>query len=90
MDRALHDENFVPTMIAALNTDGETVVAVTAASQAHAISINDGTSGTSVGSTVAVKDANGVSSIMAVSSADGVTPVVLYTDSSGKLLIQST
>lgn len=90
MSVASKDDNAVSTLIAALNTDGETVVPVKANPTRHSIAVSDGTSGSDLGPSVALKDDNNVSSIIAVSSVDGVTPVVVYADSNGKLLIQSS
>lgn len=90
MGVASKDDNAVSTLIGALNTDGETVVAVKANETTHRLAVSDGTSGSDLGPSVALKDDNAVSSIIAVSSVDGVTPVVVYTDSNGKLLIQSS
>ena len=90
MNRALKDENGVNSLIAVSSADGTTIDAVTADPSTHAISVSDGTSGTDFGPTNALRDVNNVSTVMAVSSADGVTPVPLYTDGSGKTLIQTT
>lgn len=89
-DRALKDDNFVNTITGVLNTDGDTVVAITANPSTHALSVSDGTVGTDLGPSNALKDANNVSTVMAVSNSDGVTPVVLYTNSDGAILIQTT
>jgi hypothetical protein len=84
---AKHDENSVPTVIAASKNDGRTI----ANPSNNALNVSDGNTGTDYGRSVAIIDENGVSVIMAVSSTDGVTPVEIYADPvNGKLLIQST
>lgn len=91
MANALKDENGVSTLIAALNTNGSTIVRVKAnASNSNSLQISDGTGGTDHGPSVALHDENMVPTLLAVSSDDGVTPVVVYADSSGRLLTQST
>lgn len=84
------DENGVPTIIAALNTDGSTIVRVGVNASNHTLEVSDGTTGTDHGQGDDLLDENGKRCFMGVSSADGVTPVVIYSDSSGKLLIKST
>lgn len=88
-DAAL-DENGVPTLIAALNTDGTTPIRITANPTSHGISISDGTTGSDNGRTVAYRDSNFKTVLLAVSSADGITPVEVYANSSGELLVDST
>ncbi len=90
MANASKDANFTNSFTTALNTDGTTIVKVQADPSTHFLKINDGTIGSDFGPANALHDANNVPTVMAVSSVDGVTPVVLYSDSSGKLLIQST
>ncbi len=90
MANAKHDQNHVSTLIAALNTDGSTVVPVKVNPTNHALKVDDNNTGSDNGPVNALKDQNHVSSLLAVSSADGVTPVVVYADNSGNLLIQST
>jgi hypothetical protein len=88
---AKHDENSVPTVIAASKNDGRTIVPIFANPSNNALNVSDGNTGTDYGRSVAIIDENGVSVIMAVSSTDGVTPVEIYADPvNGKLLIQST
>lgn len=89
MTNASRDENSVPTLIAALNTDGVTMVPVKVNASNHALKASDGTSGTDHGVQNAVRDENSIPVLLAVSSADGVTPVEVYADSSGNLLIDS-
>lgn len=88
--QAYRDENGVPTIIAALNTNGSTVTRIKANPTTHGISINDNTTGSDHGPTNDLRDDNFVPCLMAVSNSDGFTPVVCYSDSSGNLLIDST
>ncbi len=90
MANAAIDENSVPTLTAGLNTNGSTIVRVLANPTSHSLKINDGNTGSDHGPTNALRDENSRPVLLATSSADGVTPVVVYADSSGKLLIQST
>ncbi len=86
---APRDENFVPTLLAALNTDGVTPKEVAVNPTTHALKVDDDTTGSDNGVPNAVRDGNFVPVLMAVSSDDGVTPVEVYADSSGNLLIDS-
>ncbi len=90
MSNASLDENSVPTLIAGLNTNGTTIVRVKVNASNHGLEISDGTTGSDHGPVNALRDENNRPTLLAVSSADGVTPVVVYADSSGNLLIQST
>ena len=90
MATAPKDPNFVNAKTAVLNTDGATVVKLTADPTTHALGTNDGTTGTDYGPKNAIKDGNDVATWLGTSSADGKTPVTLYADSNGKLLIQSS
>lgn len=87
---AKKDENSVSTLIAALNSDGATVVPVLAVPITHRLKVSNGTTGANNGPRNALKDGNDVSSIIAVSSVDGVTPVVVYADSQGRLLVNNS
>lgn len=89
MSNAKRDQNGVPTLICALNTDGITPTRVKVNPVGNKIKYVDATTGTDHGRTVAVRDENFVPVLMAISSADGVTPVEVYADSSGNLLINS-
>lgn len=91
MADAKRDNNYVPTKIAVLNTDGSTIVLVKGNPTSHAISVNNNTTGSDNGPTPirSLKDNNGVSTMIVVSEVDGVTPVVLYANSNGELLIDS-
>ncbi len=90
MANAALDENSQGTITAGLNTDGRTIVRVLINPTNHALKVSDGTTGSDNGPVNDLTDENGRKSLMAVSSVDGKTPVVLYSDSSGNLLIQST
>ena len=89
MAKAFRDENFVPTLLCALNTDGVTPTEILVEPILHTLATNDDTTGTDYGTTNAIRDVNSVPVLMAVSSADGVTPVEVYADSSGSLLLNS-
>ncbi len=88
--RSPRDGNFIPTLKAALNTDGITVMNVLADPTVHSLAVSDGTTGTDHGVPTSQRDSDRVPVLMAVSSADGITPVEIYADSSGNLLIKST
>jgi len=90
MANAEKDENGVSTLITALNTDGDTIVAVKADPSTHRLKADDNTTGSDFGPVAALRDENDVPTLLAVSSVDGVTPVVVYADSSGQLLIDSS
>lgn len=88
MANASHDQNFVPTLLGTLNTNGTTPIAIQA-SASNYLSTSDGTTGSNNGPTNAPHDENHVPALLAVSATDGVTPVVVYADSSGNLLVTS-
>lgn len=90
MADALIDESGRQSITARLNTDGLTIVRVEVNSSTHALEMSDGNTGSNNGGTNAAIDSNGRQTWFATSSADGVSLVALYSDSSGKLLIQST
>jgi hypothetical protein len=90
LENSSRDGNYVPTLTAVLNTDGITVKKITVNSANHGIMVNNGVGGTDFGPTNAIHDDNDIHTMVAVSSVDFTTPVVLYADSGGKLLIQST
>lgn len=90
MSNASRDNNFVPTKIAVLNTDGSTIVPLRVNPTTHALNVSDGTTGTDHGPTNAARDQNFVPTLIGVSSADFKTPVVVYADVNGKLLTKST
>ena len=87
-ETAQRDENNITTLIGALETDGETIVPIQAEVTGFLL-VDDSTTGTDHGGTVAPRDANYVPVLIAVSSVDGVTPVVIYADATGKLLVES-
>lgn len=87
---ASRDNNFKPTLITALNTDGKTIVPICASPTTHVLCVSDGTTGSDFGPTNAVRDSNNVPVAMGVSSSDFSTPVVIYGDSNNNILIQST
>lgn len=86
---ASRDENNVPTLLGALESDGETIIRVQANPDSHALTTNDASTGSDFGPANAPRDENGVPVLMAVSEVDGVTPVVIYADALGQLLIDS-
>lgn len=90
MTDAYRDGNGVHTMIAALDTDGTSIVRIKINAANNGLKVSNGTSGTDHGTVNAKRDGNQVPVLLAVSSADGVTPVEVYADSGGNLLIQST
>lgn len=90
MATAALDENGVPSLVAALNTDGTTPIRITANPTNHGLSISDNINGSDNGRTVAYRDENSKPVLLAVSSVDGVTPVEVYANSSGELLVDST
>lgn len=91
MTNASRDNNNVPTIIGTSNTDGSTILRMTADPSTHGLMISDGVGGTDYGFTSAEHDDNSVPTILAVSSSDGTTPVPIYLDSStGALLIKTT
>jgi hypothetical protein len=86
---ASRDDNRVPTMIAALQTDGKTVVPIAVNPITNALKVSDGLAGVSHSTEPAIRDENRDTGIMGVSSADGVTLIPIYADAFGNLLIQS-
>lgn len=89
MADAAKDQNFVNTLICS-GTNGTSIVRVKADPTSHALKVNDGTSGSDNGPENALRDGNNVPVLVAVSETDGVTPVVVYADSNGNILIDST
>ncbi len=89
MANASTDENTGKTLIAALDSDGLTIVKVLANPTTHTLAVADNTTGSDHGPTFALTDDNGVKTLFAASSADGITPVAVYADSNGNLLIDS-
>lgn len=89
MANAAIDQNSDQTITARLNTDGVTIVRITADDSTHAMKVTDGTTGTPIANNFAATDQNGRPTMFAVSSVDGVTLVPLQADSLGALLINS-
>lgn len=89
MADAKRDQNFVPTLLAVLNTDGQTVKPVEITPTGHYLQVEDNTTGTDQGGNIAARDQNFVTTMIAVSEDDGVTPVELYINAQGKLLVDS-
>lgn len=89
MAQAKRDNSGVTTITAALNTDGETPIYVTANPTTHILDIDDNTTGSDTGGDEARRDDNYVTTLIAVSDGDGSTPVTLWADSSGNLLVDS-
>ncbi len=87
---ASRDQNHVPSLIGVSSADGVTIDKVKADPTNHGLQVNDGSTGSDHGTVDAQRDQNHTPALMAVSSIDGVTPVAIYTDGSGKLLVQST
>lgn len=83
------DQNSTPSLIAALNTDGVTIIQVQADPSTHHLQTDDNTTGSDHGTVNALVDESGIRSLMAVSSVDGHTPVTVYVTSSGQLLTDS-
>ena len=84
------DDNRIPTIRAASNNDGKTIINVCCDDNTHSICISDGNTGTDYGTINAQRDPDRVPVLLAVSSVDGQTPVEVYANSDGELLIQST
>lgn len=87
---ASRDQNNVPSLLGGLETDGVSLVKITADPTTHALSVSDAATGNDHGPTNSPRDQNFVPALMAISSVDGITPVVVYATSDGKLLIKST
>lgn len=90
MANAQRDNNNVPTKIGVLNTNGATIVRLTANPTTHSLKISDGTTGSNHGPASALRDDNDITVMMGVSSSDFSTPTVIYLDVNGKLMTQST
>ncbi len=90
MGKASRDNNFVTTLLGTLDSNGTTLIPVKANPSTHALLVDDNTSGSDNGPVNAPRDVNFVPALMAVSSLDGVTPVVVYADTDGNLLIDSS
>lgn len=100
MANAAIDQNSVATLTGALSSNGDSVVKVKADPSTHALQIDDNTTGSDFGPANALHDDNSRPTLIAVSSTtgtvggisyvQGVTPVVVYVDSSGNLLVDSS
>ena len=90
MANAIRDENRVPVLTAALNSDGVTPVNVKVNPSTGVLQVSDGSSGSDHSGATGPRDGNRIPVLMGVSSADGVTPCPVYADSSGNLLVKST
>lgn len=100
MANAALDSNSVATLTGALSTDGDSVIKVKADPSTHVLKCDDHHTGSDFGPANALHDDNDRPTLIAVSSTTGtvggidyvqnVTPVVVYVDSSGNLLIDST
>ena len=88
MSNASRDDNFVPSIIAILESDGLTIIPLVATPAGYLI-VSNGTTGTAY-SAPARKDENNVSTLLAVSETDGITPIPLQSNSSGRLLVDSS
>ncbi len=89
MANASIDQNFVPTMLGLLNTDGQTITLIQVTPD-HNLKVDDASTGSDLTpQTYALRDENNNPVLMAVSSVDGVTPVELYVNSDGELLVDS-
>ena len=90
MTNAQIDGNDRPTMIGVSNTNGTSIVRVTAVPTNHGLSIVDGTGQADLGNNGnnAMLDDNSKQVLLAVSSVDGVTPVEVYVKAStGQILV---
>lgn len=87
MSNASIDENGVRSLLGILDTNGSTITPIKANPIRHSLLVSNGTAGTDIGPTNAGRDENDQPTLMGVSNADGITPVVIYSNSSGKLLV---
>ena len=78
----------VPTLLA-VETDGLTLVNITAEPSTHRIDFSNGTTGSDNGPSNSFHDANHIPILMATSSMDGKTPVAVYGNSKGALLVDT-
>lgn len=86
---AKKDANGANSLIAGLNTNGKTIQRVYANASTHALSVNNGTTGSDFGPKNALIDENGTRTLLAVSKINSNSIIAAYADSNGKLLIQS-
>lgn len=96
MASAKLDENGRASMVALLDSDGRTLVCVTAnPSNNNGLSVDNGTTGSDNGGTYAKLDENSrpeafAPALFALSSAGDGSLVAVYADSDGSLLIDSS
>lgn len=82
------DVNSKGTMTAILNTDGVSILRLTADITTGTLSTDTNTTGSVTPNSFAFTDDNDRNTLFAVSENDGVTPVALQCDSSGALLVK--
>lgn len=93
MSNAGRDQNNRPTIIAASNADGLTIVPIFASATDHGLMISDGATGSDSGNNngSAILDENGVAVLTALSSSNDGTIIEIYGDPLTKaLLVKST
>ena len=90
MADAKRDNNYIPTALGVLDSDGTTPTRIEADPTTHSVAVDDDTTGSDAGPNRAQKDSNKVATLMAASSSGDGTPVTLFIDSSGFLLVDST
>lgn len=87
---AIIDQNRIPVMMAALQSDGSTLTNIKINATKNALKVNNNTTGTNQSTnTNSLRNQNYKTALWATSSVDGLTPVQLYCDADGKLLINS-
>jgi len=89
MPNATRDENGVPVLLGALNTDPSVPIPVKANAITHGLSVENASTGSDTGRPNAPRDENSIPALIAVSADDGVTPVIVYATLNGKLLVDS-
>jgi len=92
MADAKRDGNYIPTVLALLESDGATPINIAADPSSHALEVDDNSSGSDNGPTPAraLRDGNYVTTLVALSSAGDGALVPLYATADGKLLIDHT
>ena len=83
------DQNRIPVLLGALNTNGVTPTPIEVTASLNALNVSNGLSGTDHGTTNAQRDQNRVPVLIGVSASDGITPCEVYSDSNGNLLVRS-
>lgn len=92
VSNASRDQNGVPALICASESDGQTVIPIQANPTLHAVIVQDGTSGVDAGNNggSAMRDQNGVPVLLALSSAGDGSIVEVYGEPiTGSILIDS-